>query len=535
MSLIQSSIESRYNLSQEFWKENKQPCIMIEASIYDLDFAIMHHIEPLVKAGIAFYKEKKSLNRKTLKCRFTPLHIAAISGNQQAVKLLMENGVEKNSRDKKNWAPIHHAALAGNQQMIDLLIHLGADPEIKTPLGATYKDIGNLLNPPEIAPNVMWKDGSGKERLITREEFAGFTSANFTVENKLTQKQLFSQWENPPKRSEIEDELVFAPEFRKKYLNQKEEPIHLLKKVMKDSKGMNLASSPGIGLFSRKSMKAREIIGEYMGMIEDESVSNNYSLTTTNAKDYRNQIPHINDGFVNCVLIPIHRVKGLAKRSLFVAAEPIAEGEQFCWNYGFDHSVKVGPYVELRGREMRKFIKKNNIKDLHRCLLLTGTSGELSFEEFVKAEKLRYILSTPSTLFQMALEDSVEPSTVEELHSLAYKMYCLPQDSYPLLKLIPKIALEFKDLIKRLEKCFPETAKSYFDFLSKLSEKKGIILTLNFADQANRYLEKKLVELYSHIDLREEWKNSKEWKKVDLSLLEILDKNFFKEALKFQS
>jgi len=61
----------------------------------------------------------------------TPLHVAAAEGNVQAVKLLLENGGDVNSRTGGGQTPLHLAAYAGRIDVAELLLEKGADVNAK--------------------------------------------------------------------------------------------------------------------------------------------------------------------------------------------------------------------------------------------------------------------------------------------------------------------------------------------------------------------------------------------------------------------
>ncbi len=71
----------------------------------------------------------------------TPLHFAAISGNLDIVRLLLENGAEVNAKtnggDLPGVTPIHAAAFEGQTRIVELLLVKGADINAVTQSGYT--------------------------------------------------------------------------------------------------------------------------------------------------------------------------------------------------------------------------------------------------------------------------------------------------------------------------------------------------------------------------------------------------------------
>jgi ankyrin repeat protein len=49
---------------------------------------------------------------------FTPLHSAAVHGNLEVVKLLMDHAKVKNPGDKTGKTPLHYAAKNGNREIV---------------------------------------------------------------------------------------------------------------------------------------------------------------------------------------------------------------------------------------------------------------------------------------------------------------------------------------------------------------------------------------------------------------------------------
>jgi ankyrin repeat protein len=67
----------------------------------------------------------------------TPLHHAAISGNEDVVELLVVNKAAINSQDYQGFTPLHWAASKGHLGVVRMLIKYGADIHIRTNRGRT--------------------------------------------------------------------------------------------------------------------------------------------------------------------------------------------------------------------------------------------------------------------------------------------------------------------------------------------------------------------------------------------------------------
>jgi len=99
----------------------------------------------------------------------TPLSFAAMSGNADLVKLLLERGADPTMASTKGRLPLHYAAISGNAEMIKLLMPLTNDLDQQDALGHTplnYAVIGkhsaavNLLIEKGAKADIPAKDGS---------------------------------------------------------------------------------------------------------------------------------------------------------------------------------------------------------------------------------------------------------------------------------------------------------------------------------------------------------------------------------------
>jgi ankyrin repeat protein len=59
--------------------------------------------------------------------RRTPLHWASSSGNDLAVRVLVELGADIDRQDKRVWSALHIAAANVQSSCVELLLALGAD------------------------------------------------------------------------------------------------------------------------------------------------------------------------------------------------------------------------------------------------------------------------------------------------------------------------------------------------------------------------------------------------------------------------
>ena len=57
----------------------------------------------------------------------TPLHLAAISNNEDIVKLLINKGANPNVADMNGKTPIHFTEINGQKDVVKMLLDAGAD------------------------------------------------------------------------------------------------------------------------------------------------------------------------------------------------------------------------------------------------------------------------------------------------------------------------------------------------------------------------------------------------------------------------
>jgi len=81
-------------------------------------------------------KEKDTLGQQA-DINATPLHDAAKKGNLEEIKLLLQQGVDVNAKDKEGITPLYLAAGQGHLEVAKLLIKKGAKINIKNESGNT--------------------------------------------------------------------------------------------------------------------------------------------------------------------------------------------------------------------------------------------------------------------------------------------------------------------------------------------------------------------------------------------------------------
>ena len=91
-----------------------------------------------------FYGESiESVNQPN--CRGdTPLHVAAIWGDRDAISLLVSAGTKVNAQGEHGFTPLHEASAQGNSEAVAELLSLGADASIRNSNGETALEVAIL-------------------------------------------------------------------------------------------------------------------------------------------------------------------------------------------------------------------------------------------------------------------------------------------------------------------------------------------------------------------------------------------------------
>lgn len=125
----------------------------------------------------------KLLESKVEYSGVTPLSCAcmATNDNQEVIKYLIKMGANLNSRSRSGLSPLHIAAMRGRHEIVRILLAHGADPNLRdndnyTPLMKTLEDIIFSLETIEILLPVT---------TVTKEDILSMESFVHALENVL--------------------------------------------------------------------------------------------------------------------------------------------------------------------------------------------------------------------------------------------------------------------------------------------------------------------------------------------------------------
>ena len=88
--------------------------------------------------------DSADLNALDSQFGITPLGWAALNGQTEAAKLLIEKGADVNARSRDGSTPLNSAAFLGRVEMVKLLLEKGADTTLRSNDGTTPTDVARL-------------------------------------------------------------------------------------------------------------------------------------------------------------------------------------------------------------------------------------------------------------------------------------------------------------------------------------------------------------------------------------------------------
>lgn len=453
-----------------------------------------------------YLEKNNSLESLSKQMQLSPLHKAVIERSLTGVRACLEMGADVNARDVRQWTPLHHASVLGYKKISRFLKAHGADPMALTDTQATATELRRFVvverEKKSRIPLLTTALREASTSSLTHRQYRILTGTFYLLEPLIPMHFLIKEWHQGPSKNES---LPFINHIQRKYeefLLQLRIP-HILQKAHANDEGQQLLSSPGLGLFASQDYSPGVIIGEYLGRVSDDNPRSRYNLAAyVDGSQYSNEMTRINDGFPNVVLVPLANIHGLSTRYIFITSSPIKKGEQFCWNYG-DHSVKLGPYSEMRPAAIRNYIKE--IKEsgstsfgskfevlITKLVIGLGLTQKITLEEFMEVEKLRYLLETPAIIFNLVFEGVLDDSTAQRLWQAAYFPTCLIPPSAPKeLKKLVTISIEARNYYKKMQNQDPLKAIDFQTALAENMAKKGILATLAFVStRVEKFLDK---------------------------------------------
>ncbi len=438
----------------------------------------------------------QTFSEQTSKKKLSLLHIAVITLNKQISKDLLEKGVPIDSPDYLDWTPLHHAALSGNEAMIAFLLEKGASPLQENSYSGTYLDILNFTSThiptPEETTFLRGEDGN----FLTQGDFKRLTGAEFITENKIAREDLLQNWIRPI--SEKTFSLRFSGEIKHKYLEFLKQPLIgcFLKTITKDSQGISIEKNIGLGVFCKEGgIPRKNIIGEYLGEVYRSNPDNpDYTLNEIDALRFRNATAMTNDGFPNAFILDMDNMRGLSKRGVLISIEDISEGSQICWNYGYLHFVKLMPsYIELRKKETREFTRDFEL--VNRALNALSITAPSSFEERCLIEKIAYLMATPPVLFAVIFEGAIDDGLAEDISKHSLQLFWQKYIGRSLERLLAiakgcrKIMIKFDDIKQsNLKEC-------YFNLMNEIRTEVNMINFLSLFEVINQIVDGMFVVL----------------------------------------
>ena len=129
-----------------------------------------------------------------------PIHNAALNGNLNRVKALLDQGVHVNSRNAYGFTPLHKASRGGRSSVVQELLKRGAHVNPRSLYGYTPLHLAALWRRPHIIHELM-KAGTNPKYGNISGHRAHNIANNRSIPNALKTSRAVTKWQNFRKKS----------------------------------------------------------------------------------------------------------------------------------------------------------------------------------------------------------------------------------------------------------------------------------------------------------------------------------------------
>lgn len=364
-----------------------------------------------------------ALNSAVTSYLLTPLHLAAMLGNQLAMQMLLQAGANPNARDWRFYTPCHHLAIRGDDVALHMFQQIGTtDFTSLTDCEGTVEDLQKMrAMPPALKDTLVQVWDKISQSVVTKTADQVFHhSLRFSDEIHTTAARLVELWKTKPDNlGEALLDRHFGPRFRE--VRTQPSRVYIDNECEAEA-GTKLT---GIGHI----LKAKEDIfpGDYIcpyagldnGLRPQDSEHLCGSVDGHIVRSYGSLAP---DSFPNAEIFALTRACG-RQRLVLMAISKIRPGEVICINYGRAAIVKEFDHQELRSRSLEAYWREfPHIEDVsqeqNRMANTRITTGCCTVDEYRSAWKVtfpvtvaNYIGDTPSAFYHLQLQALVNQST----------------------------------------------------------------------------------------------------------------------------
>lgn len=377
----------------------------------------------------------------------TPLHLCAILGDEETAQALLRHPrVSIAEQDMRKWTPLHHAALREDPKMLELLqevdkVKNSSAAVLRNQNNGTYQDLRRMAFPQEIHPNLevfKYKNSTGAIVGGKPANFQEMTGARFARQMCASPAFFISEWKDPSKiaTAEIENAELLKDDYQR---YQQEGSLLYLGK-----------SRVGNGVFAMSTIPVDTIVVDYLGESTPDRSNTLYRVHLCDGAKRRNLGPMINDGFPNCVDVPLANLFGYPLIRVLRTTCQVEQGEELLWNYGIDHPVKIDVYLSLARLQTEQWFIDRSLFNRYVDLLEILRNQEkkdmdLAYRKLMTY--LNYLFTTPSYQILMLLKRKV---IAKDLFSIIRHDFLIEKD---------------RTLLNQLEiRCNLNTIKCIYDF-----------------------------------------------------------------------